>query len=51
MDFHGLYYANDLSNLDESVRKMNELLQVLRVQGARRVSQRNVVLSFAVDKP
>ena len=35
MDFHGLYYANDLSNLDESVRKMNELLVVLRVQGAR----------------
>ena len=30
-----LDYADDLSILDESVSKMNELLEVLRVQGAR----------------
>ena len=29
------FYADDLSILDESVSKMNELLEVLRVQGAR----------------
>ena len=28
-------YADDLSILDESVSKMNELLEVLQVQGAR----------------
>ena len=28
-------YADDLSILDESVSKMNELLEVFRVQGAR----------------
>ena len=31
----GLDYADDLSILDESVSKMNELLEVLRVLGAR----------------
>ena len=30
-----LDYADDLSILDESVRKMNEFLEVLRVQGAK----------------
>ena len=30
-----LDYADDLSILDESVSKMNELLKVLRVQGTR----------------
>ena len=30
-----LDYADDLSILDESVSKMNELLEVLRFQGAR----------------
>ena len=30
-----LVYADDLSLLDESVSKMNELLEVLQVQGAR----------------
>ena len=30
-----LDYADDLSLLDESVSKMNEVLEVLRVQGAR----------------
>jgi hypothetical protein len=30
-----LYYTDDLSILDESVSKMNEVLEVLRVQGAR----------------
>ena len=30
-----LYYADDLSILDESVSKMNEVLEVLRVQGAK----------------
>ena len=30
-----LDYADDLSILDESVSKMNEFLEVLRVQGAR----------------
>ena len=30
-----LNYADDLSILDDSTRKMNELLDVLRVQGAR----------------
>ena len=30
-----LDYADDLSILDENVSKMNELLEVLRVQGAR----------------
>ncbi|XP_065575526.1 uncharacterized protein LOC136037037 [Artemia franciscana] len=33
--FLDLDYADDLSILDESVSKMNELLEVLRVQGAR----------------
>ena len=33
--FLDLDYANDLSILDESVSKMNELLEVLWVQGAR----------------
>ena len=33
--FVDLDYANDLSILDESVTKMNELLKVLRVQDAR----------------
>jgi len=33
--FLDLDYANDLSNLDESASKMNELLEVLQVQGAR----------------
>ena len=28
-------YVDDLSILDESVSKMNELLKILRVQGAR----------------
>ena len=31
----GLDYADDLSILDERVSKMNELLEVLRFQGAR----------------
>ena len=30
-----LNYADDLSILDESVRKINELSEVYRVQGAR----------------
>ena len=30
-----LNYADDLSILDESVSKMNEFLEKLRVQGAR----------------
>jgi len=30
-----LDYADDLSILDESVSKMNEVLEVLRVQGAK----------------
>ena len=30
-----LNYADDFSILDESVREMNELLEVLTVQGAR----------------
>ena len=30
-----LDYADDLTILDESVSKMNEFLEVLRVQGAR----------------
>ena len=30
-----LTYADDLSILDESVCKMNEVLEVLRVQGAK----------------
>ena len=30
-----LGYSDDLSILDESVSKMNEFLEVLRVQGAR----------------
>ena len=30
-----LDYADDLSTLDESVSKVNELLEVLRVQGTR----------------
>ena len=30
-----LDYADDLGILDENVRKMNELLEVLQVQGAR----------------
>ena len=30
-----LNYTDDLSILDEGVSKMNELLEVLRVQGAR----------------
>jgi hypothetical protein len=30
-----LDYAEDLSILDESVSKMNEVLEVLQVQGAR----------------
>ena len=30
-----LHYADDLSTLDESVSKMNEFLEVLRVQVAR----------------
>ena len=30
-----LDYADDLSILDESVSKMNEFLEVLRVQGAK----------------
>ena len=30
-----LDYADDLSMLDESVNEINELLEVLRVQGAR----------------
>jgi hypothetical protein len=30
-----LDYADDLSILDEGVSKMNKLLEVLRVQGAR----------------
>ena len=30
-----LDYADDLSILDESLRKMNEFLEVLRVQGAK----------------
>ena len=34
-NFLGLGYTNDLSILDESVSKMNALLEVLRVQGAR----------------
>ena len=34
--FIGLDYADDLSNLNESVSKMNELLEVLWVQGAKR---------------
>ena len=38
----GLDYADDLSLLDESVRNINELLQVLRVQGARKVLKINV---------
>ena len=33
--FLNLDYADDLSILDESVNKMNELLKVLRVQGAK----------------
>ena len=28
-------YADDLSILDDSMRKMNELFEVLRVQGAK----------------
>ena len=37
-----LDYADDLSILDESVSKMNEFLEVLRVQGARIGSKINV---------
>ena len=33
--FLDLDYADDLSILDESVSKMNESLEVLRVQGAK----------------
>ena len=33
--FMDLDYADDLSILDESVSKMNELLEVLQIQGAR----------------
>ena len=37
-----LDYADDLSILDESVSKMNELLEVLRVQGTRKGLKINV---------
>jgi hypothetical protein len=33
--FQDIDYAEDLNILDESVSKMNELLKILRVQGAR----------------
>jgi hypothetical protein len=33
--FLGLGYADDLSILDESLSKINELLEFLRVKGAR----------------
>ena len=32
---HHYHYADDLSILDENVSKMNEFLEVLRVQGAK----------------
>ena len=37
-----LDYADDLSKLDESVSKMNDFLEVLRVQGAKIGSKINV---------
>ena len=37
-----LYNPNELSILDESARKMNGLLEVLRVQGAKISLKNNV---------
>ena len=37
-----LHYADDLSILDESVSKMKELLEFLRVQGAKKGLKINV---------
>ena len=39
-------YADDLSFLDEGVIKMNELLEVLRVQGKRIVLKTNLKKTF-----
>ena len=43
-NFLDLDYADDLSILDESMSKMNELLEVLCVQGSR------LVLTITVKK-
>ena len=42
-----LDYADDLSILDESVSKMNEFLEVLRVQGAKIGLKINVKLKLS----
>ena len=44
--FLALDYADDLSILDESVSKIDKLLEVLRVQGARICLKINTKKSF-----
>ena len=45
-----LDYADDLSMLDESVRKMNEFLEVLRFQGARIGLKINVKMTKSLKR-